>query len=737
MANNTDQQRAYNEYMNAVTHNGRQYYQPVGYGQAGGIQQPQPNPYQPQQPNPYQQPSAFGANGVPFPQSHAQYGSGNYASLSNEQMRNLSGPATVPAAGVPPAAPMPPTAAATPGATLNRPGFGIPPPSQALGQQQGQPAAFGGFPHGPLQSFPMHGQPGGFQASGVQYSNPGQMMGPPGMAAGGPPPPLHAGLGSPPPLGNAQREATPWKTSQTYYVDEYELDARRSRRARPSPPFPDLPDENLPPPGPMLLPHTCSECGRMRSAAFHRQHPVAPGEPTILAICGRCRKKGRGGERCVKEYTHVRKCVAEEPCDWPDRMEPPMLPLERGGERRGRLRSRSTSSEEYMEVRRSESRNRMGLRVLQDHDSPPRFMRRRSQSVVRVTSLSPHRPRRETLTEARYYRRTASQSPPYRERRVRTPSPAPVMVHIARNPSPIRSSIHRPMSPSMIHDDMPRGFRRDFDRRIVSHPMPFRPVERDSPPRGILKDTELMHETAHRRRMKDRRSQESTMVDVGGPRVQFVPDRSENVSRASSEREHWHNRVRRFADDGVHAGGDELDELYRRRYHRGERAARSPSPPFHRLQELRIRHEERSPSPPARRIEEVRVRHVSPPPRGRAIQRSDTPYPRPLSLERRESIYRGTSHVRAHIEESPTPSPPRRQIRQLREKEWEELTTTDRTESDGSGGVVSVRRYRKLGDNGRPETWEEVRRTHFIDGDRERERERERVHVHAGSFRDI
>lgn len=29
MASNTDQQRAYNEYMNAVTHNGRQFYQPV------------------------------------------------------------------------------------------------------------------------------------------------------------------------------------------------------------------------------------------------------------------------------------------------------------------------------------------------------------------------------------------------------------------------------------------------------------------------------------------------------------------------------------------------------------------------------------------------------------------------------------------------------------------------------------------------------------------------------------
>ncbi|KAH7379217.1 hypothetical protein DE146DRAFT_625743 [Phaeosphaeria sp. MPI-PUGE-AT-0046c] len=145
---------------------------------------------------------------------------------------------------------------------------------------------------------------------------------------------------------------------------------------------------------PVLLCHTCSVCRRMRSAGYHRNHPVVPGKTPVSSPCRRCKKKIRSRGRSISSFTRVRSCTAEHPCDWPRESVEIDVEID-GGERRGRQRSREKvfiyrrSPSRPRVIRQSSSQTRLGLRVLQHDRGMPR--EHMNQAKLRVSSLSPHR----------------------------------------------------------------------------------------------------------------------------------------------------------------------------------------------------------------------------------------------------------------------------------------------------------------------------------------------------------
>jgi len=138
---------------------------------------------------------------------------------------------------------------------------------------------------------------------------------------------------------------------------------------------------------PVMLCHTCSHCGQMRSAGYHRNNPVVPGKPLVPAPCRRCKKKLKSSYRSSSKYTRIRKCSADEPCDWPRK---PVYTDADCGERRGRQRSREEvyltrySPSRPRIVRRESSHGHMGLGVLQQPEQELR-----TERVIRTSSLSP------------------------------------------------------------------------------------------------------------------------------------------------------------------------------------------------------------------------------------------------------------------------------------------------------------------------------------------------------------
>ena len=140
---------------------------------------------------------------------------------------------------------------------------------------------------------------------------------------------------------------------------------------------------------PVMLCHTCSHCGQMRSTGFHRNNPVLPGKPMVPSPCRRCKKKLKSSHRSSSRYTRIRKCTADVPCDWPG--ECIHVDVDRD-DRRGRRQSRE---EKYVPryspsrprvVRRESSQARLGLRVLQQ---PQEGFR--TEPKIQTSSLSPRR----------------------------------------------------------------------------------------------------------------------------------------------------------------------------------------------------------------------------------------------------------------------------------------------------------------------------------------------------------
>ncbi|KAF2132854.1 hypothetical protein P153DRAFT_261956, partial [Dothidotthia symphoricarpi CBS 119687] len=354
----------------------------------------------------------------------------------------------------------------------------------------------------------------------------------------------------------------------------------------PAPPGPTAPQHIQNQTVPVLLCHTCSECGKMRSAGFHRNNPVIPGKPVVTSSCRRCKKKMKSKRRSESSYTRIRTCIADEPCDWP--REAVHIDMN-SSERRGRRQSREEvylarhSPSRPRIVREGTSQTRIGLRVQQQDYSPARVQRR--ETIARVSSLSPRRASRygevwpppdvvrmRPRSDEIYATPTQLPRPIPRSDEV-WPPPDVVRTHSGRkvsptrqnsriielspSPPPIRTRSRRFVYHSESQERRPRiqsvspargrvstreERRSDAELRMASHPRPYRalmPDQReyvresdetstnlgsgsqgrmDSPNRGILKPSGRDFETAYRRRTTLRDSQQSTSVEVGGPR---------------------------------------------------------------------------------------------------------------------------------------------------------------------------------------------------------------------------
>ena len=316
-------------------------------------------------------------------------------------------------------------------------------------------------------------------------------------------------------------------------------------------------------PIPAPLYHTCAVCGRPRSRAFHHHYPVFLGKSTIKGVCAKCRKKGHDkddkGAEVVHRTTVIRHRRKLEPVD---RSLHVRITSARSDEGRGR--SRSSSSEDII-TRRVRSLSR-GHRP----KSPSR-----TRITLRPSSESPPPTPRE-VTHKRTIRHIKGDEPP--SPRVEFVSPVPR----ARSLSPVEY-------PPGFYDKLSaeRG-RVGAERRIASHPMPFRhgrtvlpdrrafanygspssspppalrrlspPGKPQSRPRSILRSpSRTRYPSPDTSRLpRARRSAESTAVEVGGPRVQFVVDpiTSKRHSATKTSTEFWKPHSR----NGRHHGGDD------------------------------------------------------------------------------------------------------------------------------------------------------------------------------------
>ncbi|KAH6638191.1 hypothetical protein C7974DRAFT_451479 [Boeremia exigua] len=647
-----------------------------------------------------------------------------------------------PGLGVPPAVPTPPPAAASSVASYQgfQGGFqgGFPP--QAAFGQAGFPQRLPPLGQGQNQS---QGQPGSTQ---LTQASPGYAQLPREYASQ-PPPPTGYNTGwqytdprAPLPartdlvratssvMAPVQRNVSTQmfrKGTEEYFAYQHQAGE-------------EAPLQNVEQTVPVLLCHTCSDCGQMRSAGFHRNHPVIPGKPIVTTPCRKCKKRSRNTHRSrATSYARVRTCRAEEPCDWP--REPVHVDIDYS-ERRGRRRDRDevyaswgTDHLRPRIVTESSSRANLGLRSVQR--SPPREYT--SATRVRVSSFSPERSRyagvwprpdvvgtRPLRSDEQYHTSDEVWPPPdvIRTHSYRKKSPLrvnPRIIELSPSPPPQRSRTTRVHYRQESEERRPRSpVRRSESRvRMQSHPRPYRTVipERrvvshsddtstndagsESANRGILKPADMTYETSYRRRTNLRDSQQSTNVEVGGPRVQFATERRDDplpTARHDNEKHERHLRYERrsYVDEPASPPIDRMERLHIRHS--------SPSPQ-RAFDEIRVDRARRiSPSPP-RRFEEVHYRHVSVSPkqtRERALRHSPSPPPHERSVHPR---YRHVSRTRiTERARSLTPPPIRRQI-------TSEDDMTD-SEDEGDGPLVEVRSWKGIDENGQPATFVEERR---------------------------
>lgn len=710
-----------------------------------------------------------------------------------------------PGLGVPPAAPTPPPAAPSSVASFPsyqggypQAGFGQgaygqgvygqsdipqrPPPlgqAEALNVQQSMSPQVGpsGYSQGVRNFSTPQQQPAGYNAR-WQYTDPNsdlarRLSGAPQGAM------VPAARG---PSGEIV-ESRSQQTSELYhYQQQYEQSA-----GPPAPP-PQLEEISVP----VMLCHTCSHCGRMRSAGFHRNNPVVPGKPLVLTPCRRCNKRIKNHHH--SSFARIRTCTAEEPCDWPG--ESFQVEIEHG-ERRGRRRSREdVYVSQYFPsrprvLRRRSNQARLGLRVLQQpsHES-------KATTRVRVSSLSPIRSSRygevwpppdvgtmpssmpgnahaappsplpthasradevwppPDIVRAHSYR--AVERSPRRRTSSRiielTPSPPPARTRSTRivYRSQSRLQERRPPSRSLSPDRCAyREERRnnDAEARMTAHPRPYRPVlpehttvlrasdetssntdsmsrmRGESPNRSILKPKGRDRETSLRRRQNMRESQQSTRVEVGGPRVHFDSERRD-------ERPNYETRGRTRHLKDRHSIGKDFEHY--RQYSRHRYAAGDPpAPPIEDFERLRVHRSSLSPRQDLR--EEYRID------RARRISPSPPPLPRPPTAQRYEEVHmRHVSPPPPHRDQPPSPSrlpPPNyRHVSQTRERtrmpsplpSRRRDTPADTTDSDSvhSGELTEVRSWRGIDENGQPATFvEEKRRVRMIEQGSERDGE--------------
>jgi hypothetical protein len=552
------------------------------------------------------------------------------------------------------------------------------------------------------------------------------------------------------------------KTNEQYHYHQY---GQHPQSAEVHPPT--AKDHTVP----VLLCHTCSICSRMRSVGYHRNNPVVPGKPLVLSSCRKCKKRVKSQRRSASSYTRVRSCTADEPCDWPS--EPVLIDIDQY-EHRGRRRSREDvyvyrhSPSRPRVIRRSSSQTRLGLRVLQDH--PPRvqvsslsprrasrydeiwpapdvvYMRAPKSDLLpsahrtnpKITSRDEVWPPPDVV-RTHSYRKAASPSRRPSSRIVElSPSLSPVRTRSARVVYRSSSIERRSRSVSPV----PISFRDErrsqkAEARMMSHPRPYRPVlpdhhnfrrasdetssyddymsrrRQESPSRGILKPPGPERETS-RRRASMRESQQSTKVEIGGPRVHFGTERREERIPVVTNKE-------RSRDAGNSSDGYEQYHKYSR-----HRYVEDPplTPPVERMERLRVRqsppspqqsYEEEiridrarriSPSPPSHH-EEIHVRHVSPlPPRER--ERTARPLP-PASASPDRPAYSGYRHVSRARALSRT--------RSITPPHVQKPASDDVTDSDSahSGEITEVRTWKGIDENGQPATFVEEKTMRMLE----------------------
>ncbi|KAF9735950.1 hypothetical protein PMIN01_05865 [Paraphaeosphaeria minitans] len=482
-------------------------------------------------------------------------------------------------------------------------------------------------------------------------------------------------------------------------------ESARSRYSGPWPPpdvvrvpSPQLPGKEVfPPPNvpPLALCHVCSVCGQMRSAGYHRHHPIIPGQALISTSCRRCKKRARKTkERREKERQRQEEKEASSTIT---------IQID-DGDRRGRTRGReyhrchSLSPERgvYRSTVRANVGPRRSTRVeyrtsreISSERSPPATLRRRTRSEVRFSPVSPPADDvRVRYRRGEEYERQRSPSPDARSR-------------LAAHPTPFRT-----FTPA----NMP-GY---YPEETQSPP--------PEPPRGILKTRSQFYESQPSRHVMET-SYDSMLPEVGGNRVQFGGERRPSVHVRESHARCVTCRGEQCVCD------DDYAYLSRQRYHyqRGHvEEIPSPELPTQRLEQLRVREE----SPPRpyirdkshtrrREVEELHFRQlhsesgrdthecrenaVSRPPRddrGRTRHPPAEPRREASPLRRAASQIRDLGQrVRRRFSRSPTPPPNRKH------QDWDDATDSG---SEASGEHYMVE-YREVDENGRPYTIYEER----------------------------
>lgn len=428
---------------------------------------------------------------------------------------------------------------------------------------------------------------------------------------------------------------------------------------------------------PVLLCHTCSVCKRMRSAGYHRHHPVVPGKPPVSSPCRRCKRKLKSQGRSRSSFTRIRSCTAEHPCDWPRESVHIDVEIDRD-ERRGRRRSRERvfvyrrSPSRPRVIRQSSSQTRLGLRVLQQDQRMPRECM--NQTRVRVSSLSPHRasrydgvwptpdvvpmqaskserPQHATYTNPNLTSRNEVWPPPdvVRTHSYRRVSDSPLrrqssrIIELSPSPPPSRrrssrveirsESIerrHRSVSPARVR------FRegqqnRAAAARMMAHPQPFRPVVRER--QGTRPSDDLTASMDDMPRSRPGSPGRGILKQPGGYRETPRREMSMRDSQQSTAVEVGGSRVHFDSErrdeqapvergrwrhaDNVRRLSDEYEHYHNNSRHRyvDEPRLQDPRLPVEEMERLRVR---RSPQSPEMSYEEEiridRARRISPSP---------------------------------------------------------------------------------------------------------------------------
>jgi hypothetical protein len=423
----------------------------------------------------------------------------------------------------------------------------------------------------------------------------------------------------------------------------------------------------------------------MRSAGYHRHHPIIPGQALISTPCRRCKKRSKK----AKERREKERARQEEN----EISAAGVITIKIGdGERRGRTRGREEHRNHSLSpecrVYRTSGRADVGFRDstrvefrtardISPEASPPPALRRRTRSEVRFSSVSPP----AEGVRVRYIRDDYG--------RQRSPSPD-ARARLAAHPTAFRT--FTPTNMPGYYPEEPRS----------SPP---------APPRGILKTSSQFHEPYPSRHMLET-SHDSMLPEVGGNRVQFCRE-----PRPTDQVRESHVRCVTCRAD-LCVCDDEYAYHDRQRYHyqRGHvEEIPSPELPIRGLERLCVledpppRPHNRDQSYPRRR---EHLRHTPSNPgthewresAAHALTPSADDGERtrrvPAPLRRASSQLRALDHrVRRRLSRSPTPLPNRKH------EDWDDATDSG---SEASGEHYLVK-YREFDENGRPYTVYEER----------------------------